>query len=90
MISSTAKLGSRPEPNGLIEHTYLRVETLFQNQTAAGVTLNDWLSNAITSPASVTDAVEEGSLATSRSGSDEAPPLNRDESTRFSFCSPRP
>ena len=46
------------------QHTYLRVETLFQNQTAAGVTLKDWLANAIADPASVVDVVEEGSLAT--------------------------
>jgi len=44
------------------QHTYLRVESLFQTQTAAGVTLKDWLSDAMANPGAVVDAVEEGGL----------------------------
>ncbi len=50
------------------QHTYLRVENLFQTQTAAGVTLKDWLADAIANPASVVDVVEEGTLATAQPG----------------------
>lgn len=50
------------------QHTYLRVENLFQTQTAAGVTLKDWLTDAIANPGSVADAVEEGSLTTVQPG----------------------
>lgn len=50
------------------QHTYLRVENLFQTQTAGGVTLKDWLADAIANPAAVVDAVEEGSLTTVQPG----------------------
>ena len=44
------------------QHTYLEVESLFQTQTAAGVTLKDWLTDAMANPGAVVDAVEEGNL----------------------------
>jgi hypothetical protein len=55
------------------QHTYLEVETLFQTQTAAGVNLRDWLAGAIADPASVSDAVEEGTLATQEADVDPFP-----------------
>lgn len=45
-------------------HNMTPSDTQFQTLTSDGIVLKDWLENAMADPASVTDAVEEGTLTT--------------------------
>ncbi|MFN8543677.1 MAG: pectin acetylesterase-family hydrolase [Candidatus Binatia bacterium] len=43
-------------------HTILRTDSRFTTVTAGGVTVRDWLADAIANPAAVVDRVDEGTL----------------------------
>jgi hypothetical protein len=49
-------------------HTMLRSDALYTGLTAQGVTVRDFVSNAMADPASVVDRVDEGTLVVDRPG----------------------
>ena len=49
------------DPNSI--HGILTSTDRFENLTAGGVSVRDWLSDAMTNPAGVVDRVDEGTLA---------------------------
>lgn len=51
-------------------HTILRTTPLFTTQTAAGITVRDWLVDAFDDPDGITDRVDEGTLVADYPGVD--------------------
>ena len=49
-------------------HTMLRTDALFTGLTAQGVTVRDYVSNAMADPGAVVDRVDEGTLVVDRPG----------------------